>query len=170
MDSLPNFLTHGAPLCARFARARSSAIIIINYYYIISFCSITAFHFNGHPLSITSNRDSSNAITVKSKERIYHTINCTAIINIIKLLKVQFPAICYLSIEPELVLHHWIPKILVQFSYLTLYLGTETVSMQWMDMDWNLKTVSPTFSSLIICLKKSPPPPHKKNIYIYYYG
>ena len=26
MDSLPNFLTHGAPLCARFARARSSAI------------------------------------------------------------------------------------------------------------------------------------------------
>ena len=27
MDSLPNFLTHGAPLCARFARARSSAII-----------------------------------------------------------------------------------------------------------------------------------------------
>ena len=25
MDSLPNFLTHGAPLCARFARARSSA-------------------------------------------------------------------------------------------------------------------------------------------------
>ena len=24
-DSLPNFLTHGAPLCARFARARSSA-------------------------------------------------------------------------------------------------------------------------------------------------
>ena len=28
MDSLPNFLTHGAPLCARFARARSSAIIL----------------------------------------------------------------------------------------------------------------------------------------------
>ena len=28
MDSLPNFLTHGAPLRARFARARSSAIII----------------------------------------------------------------------------------------------------------------------------------------------
>ena len=27
MDSLPNFLTHGAPLCARFARARSSANI-----------------------------------------------------------------------------------------------------------------------------------------------
>ena len=27
MDSLPNFLPHGAPLCARFARARSSAII-----------------------------------------------------------------------------------------------------------------------------------------------
>ena len=26
MDSLPNFLTHGAPLCARFARARSSAM------------------------------------------------------------------------------------------------------------------------------------------------
>ena len=26
MDSLPNFLTHGAPLRARFARARSSAI------------------------------------------------------------------------------------------------------------------------------------------------
>ena len=25
-DSLPNFLTHGAPLRARFARARSSAI------------------------------------------------------------------------------------------------------------------------------------------------
>ena len=25
MDSLPNFLTHGVPLCARFARARSSA-------------------------------------------------------------------------------------------------------------------------------------------------
>ena len=31
MDSLPNFLTHGAPLCARFARARSSAIIINVY-------------------------------------------------------------------------------------------------------------------------------------------
>ena len=30
MDSLPNFLTHGAPLCARFARARSSAIIVIS--------------------------------------------------------------------------------------------------------------------------------------------
>ena len=29
MDSLPNFLTHGAPLCARFARARSSAINIL---------------------------------------------------------------------------------------------------------------------------------------------
>ena len=28
MDSLPNFLTHGAPFCARFARARSSAINI----------------------------------------------------------------------------------------------------------------------------------------------
>ena len=26
MDSLPNFLTHGAPLCTRFPRARSSAI------------------------------------------------------------------------------------------------------------------------------------------------
>ena len=26
MDSLPNFLTHGAPLRARFARARSSAM------------------------------------------------------------------------------------------------------------------------------------------------
>ena len=54
-----------------------------------------------------------------------------------------------------------------KISYLTLYLGIETISMQWMDMDWNLKTVSPTFSSLIICLKKSPPPPHKKYIYIY---
>ena len=30
MDSLPNFLTRGAPLCARFARARSSAIIGIS--------------------------------------------------------------------------------------------------------------------------------------------
>ena len=36
MDSLPNFLTHGAPLRARFARARSSAIkfysnIVVNF-------------------------------------------------------------------------------------------------------------------------------------------
>ena len=30
MDSLPNFLTHGAALCARFARARSSAIKLIS--------------------------------------------------------------------------------------------------------------------------------------------
>ena len=30
MDSLPNFLTHGAPLCARFARARSSAIRLLS--------------------------------------------------------------------------------------------------------------------------------------------
>ena len=33
MDSLPNFLTHGAPLCARFAHARSSAI---NYFCCLS--------------------------------------------------------------------------------------------------------------------------------------
>ena len=31
MDSLPNFLTHGAPLRARFARARSSATIKCDY-------------------------------------------------------------------------------------------------------------------------------------------
>ena len=30
MDSLPNFLTHGAPLRARFARARSSAKIVLD--------------------------------------------------------------------------------------------------------------------------------------------
>ena len=29
MDSLPNFLPHGAPLCARFARTRSSAITVV---------------------------------------------------------------------------------------------------------------------------------------------
>ena len=32
MDSLPNFLTHGAPLCARFARARSSAKTLRMYF------------------------------------------------------------------------------------------------------------------------------------------
>ena len=32
--------------------------------------------------------------------------NCTAIISIINLLKVQFPGICYSSIEPKLVLYH----------------------------------------------------------------
>ena len=35
MDSLRNFLTHGALLCARFARARSSAINIIKVIIII---------------------------------------------------------------------------------------------------------------------------------------
>ena len=131
---------------------------------------LTAIHSNERSLSISSNRNLSYAKTVKSKEWIYHTINCTAIINIIKLLKVQFPAICHLSIEPKLVLHHWIPKILVQFSYLTLYLGIETISMRWMDMDWNLKTVSPTFSTLILCLKNPPTPaPLHQNIYIYIY-
>ena len=34
MDSLPNFLTHGAPLCARFARARSSANISFGSEYV----------------------------------------------------------------------------------------------------------------------------------------
>ena len=32
MDSLPNFLTHGVPLCARFARARSSAKTLRMYF------------------------------------------------------------------------------------------------------------------------------------------
>ena len=31
MDSVPNFLTYGAPLCARFARLRSSTIKIIRF-------------------------------------------------------------------------------------------------------------------------------------------
>lgn len=88
-------------------------IIILNYYYIIYVCSLTANHSNGHPLSISSNRNLSYAITVKSKGGIYHTINCTAIINIINLLKVQFPGICYLSLEPKLVLHHWIQKSVI---------------------------------------------------------
>ena len=39
--------------------------------------------------------------------------------------------------------NNWIPKIMVQFCYLRLYLGTETIScrllqrMASMDMDWN---------------------------------
>ena len=33
-------------------------------------------------------------------------------------------------------LHHWIPKIMVKFSNLTLYKGTKTVSMGWVDLDW----------------------------------
>ena len=32
IDSLANFLTHGAPLCARFARARSSAKKAVTVY------------------------------------------------------------------------------------------------------------------------------------------
>ena len=54
-----------------------------------------------------------------------------------------------------------------KISYLTLYLGIETISMGWMDMDWHLKTVSPTFSSLILCLKNPPHPRKKKYNYIY---
>ena len=41
---------------------------------------------------------------------------------------------------------------MVQFSYLTLYLGIETVSMGWVDMDYNVEKVT----------KIHPPPPLKK--------
>ena len=122
-------------------------------YYIKYVCSLTANHSNGHPLSISSNRNLSYAITVKSKGGIYHTINCTAISS--HLLFIYRAKTCSASLNSKI-------------SYLTLYLGIETISMQWMDMDWNLKTVSPTFSSLILCLK-NPPHPRKKKKYIYIY-
>ena len=54
-------------------------------------------------------------------------------------------AICYLfkNLKRVCVRINWIPKIMVQFCYLRLYLGTETIScrllqrMASMDMDWN---------------------------------
>ena len=45
MDSLPNFLTHGAPLCARFARARSSAITKLwNLFVLLSHLVVSPVH------------------------------------------------------------------------------------------------------------------------------
>ena len=42
MDSLPNFLTHGAPLRSRFARARSSAKIEMSKYAYTTYQKILA--------------------------------------------------------------------------------------------------------------------------------
>ena len=59
----------------------------------------------------------------------------------------------------------WIPKILVQFCYLRLYISPDLSSarqriqsrmdMPVSDMDWNLKKLGPLFQDLI-CLQKSP--------------
>ena len=57
---------------------------------------------------------------------------------------------------------NWIPKIMVQFCCLRLYLGTETIScrlflrMARMDMDWKLKTLGQLFQVLMLWLQKSP--------------
>ena len=57
----------------------------------------------------------------------------------------------------------WILKIMVQFCYLRLYLGTVTVSchllqrMARMEMDWDLKQLGQLFRVLMPFLQNSPP-------------
>ena len=54
---------------------------------------------------------------------------------------------------------NWIPKIMVQFCHLRLYLGTETIScrlcqrIERMDMDWNLNKLGQLFQVLMLYLQ-----------------
>ena len=46
MDSLPNFVTHGALLRARFARARAPLLISFGDFFKFQFMSILSVHSN----------------------------------------------------------------------------------------------------------------------------
>ena len=56
---------------------------------------------------------------------------------------------------------NWISKMLVQFCWVRIYLGVETVSCCLLqgiartDMDWNFKKLCQLFQVLMLCLQKS---------------
>ena len=71
-------------------------------------------------------------------------------------------AICYLFQSWNVFRINWIPKIMLQFCYLRLYLGNESVlwrllrRMARMDMDSNLITLGQFYPVLMMWLQKSP--------------